>query len=594
MMGCVYGPCGALLHHWPIPAALAMSPLQGSASFSSQIQSQTLPPSVHAYFPASGLILKADRLAGQYKLGAAKALYQQAIRQNPRAAGGWNGLGKIAYYQTSASNQHVRNQKEALQDEAIQHFLTALRYEPGYVDAHLHLARIYMDKGRMQEAGEAVGKASLLAPNHYRVLTGQGEWLVRQGQYNEAVPYLERSIQRYSADDAAHYFLAVAYTAQNRLDEALAQLNSTVWLNPAHAPAHYQLGLIYEKQGNGAAAVEHYQQALALKPELTKARERLAGYLESRGDIAAALSHWKRLQESNSPDWEATERLGRLSVQNQQPEVAIALYRAWLGQHPEDQAKVGQALSVAKTALARQKLRDDDLISQGEAKRYAEQALQYQPNNFEARLISARLDREMGAELSPDKAKAPELIEVALREPGRQPYQSFEKGTLLLARFQFQEAQSALREARRTGEGNRNDMVFGELFLTMGLPDLAEESFQLVLKSLPDNAAARLGLSRAAQAKRQSQMGVAEARDWTSAQTRPLAIEKLKQALTHNQCNAEAHYRLAEAYEKSDLDALAADHYYAYLGLAPLGEKSGSAQSRMNRLKRKMVQNRNR
>lgn len=569
--------------------AEARTPLQGSASFSRPTALPSDPFSAKVYYPGQNLILRGDRLAEQYKLQAAESLYRSALRQNPSSAGAWNGLGKIAYYQTTSSNQILRSQTGALQDKAIQQFLTALRYQPGYVEARTNLARLYMEKGRMDEAGSELNKAFQLAPSDYRVLARMGEWLVRRQEYDEAIPLLQRAIQKHSADDTAYYYLAVAYTERNQLDEALTQLNSAAWLNPDNAPVRYQMGVIYEKQGNGSAAVEAYQKALALKPELTTARDKLARYLEAKGDMGQALSHWKRLRESSEPNWDMTEHIARLSIQNQQPEVAVSLYRDWMVHHPEDKARANTGLSQAKTELARLKLRDEDLVSQGEAKRYAEQAVQYQPNNFEARLMDARLDREMGQIPSPIAGKEPGMVDVALRQSTDQPYQSYEKGRMLLARFQFDEAEDAFREARRTGEGNRSQMVFGELFLNLGLPDLAQESFELVEKRLPGNASARLGKAKAEQARAESLALLAEARKLENKQTRSVVVEKLKMALLRNVRNAEAHYRLAQQYEKQENYGLAADHYYAYLHVEPVGDKANTAKSRIGSLKEKMA-----
>lgn len=567
----------------------ARAPLKGSASFSQTVDIEVEPFSARTYYPRQASILRADQLAGQYKIKAAEAIYRQVLKQNPKSPGAWNGLGKIAYFQTTSSNQDLRDQTDALQQKAIQHFLTALRYQPGYVEARTNLARLYMERGRLTEAGEELARARKLSPDDYRVLARTGEWLVRQERYEEAIPPLQKAIKLHSADDASHYYLAVAYITRNQLDDALAQLHSAIWLNPNNAPAHYQMGRIYEQQGNGSAAVASYQKALALKPELLTARKKLAEYLEAKGDTSEALAHWKRLRESTEPDWDTTERIARLAIQNQQPDVAISMYRDWMARHPEDKARASEGLSYAKTELARLKLRDDDLISQGEAKRYAEQAIQYEPNNFEARLMNAKLDREMGGPPSPIAGKEPGMVDVALRQPARQPYQSFEKGRILLARFQFDDAEAALREARRVGEGNRSQMVFGELFLNMGLPDLAEEAFNIVLKSIPGNASARLGLAKARQAKEHSRELLAEARKLDSEKTRSVSIEKLEAALRENVKNAEAHYLLAQLYEKKDDYAPAADHYYAYLHLEPNGDKADTAKSKIGSLKEKLA-----
>jgi Tfp pilus assembly protein PilF len=569
-----------------------MTPLHGSASVDDQSDLPDVSFTPKAYYPRQHTILKADAMAADYKLQAAEALYRQALNQNHRNAGAWNGLGKVSYFKTTSSNQNYRDKTQDLYEQAIQNFMSALRYQPGYVEAHLNLASVYMEQGRMGEAADEIGQALHLAPRSDEALAKKGEWLVRQGEYNDALPYLQAAIKRNSANASAHYYMAVAQAARNELDAALQNLHTTLWLQPLNAPAHSLMAQIYERQGNGAATVEHYHQAVSIKPELMEARLKLADYYEQRGDTAAALEQLKSvIASSETPDWTLTDRVGRLSVQNNQPEVAVKYYRQWLNDHPEDQAKASAGLSFAKTQLAKKKLRDDDLISQGEAKRYADQALRYQPNNFEARMISAKLDHEIGGP-SPIEGKDPGMVDVALQQTVFQPYQSYEKGEILLARYQFTDAEAAFRMARRTGEGNRSQMVFGELFLAKGLPDLAEESFSRVLAQLPGNASAELGLAKAEKARNDSRELLSEARQNTRKNALPVAIMQLEKALHFDCKNAEAHYLLAQLYERSDESGPAADHYYAYLQLEPKARNADSVRRKIENLKLKLVRQR--
>ncbi len=544
--------------------------------------------SAGAWYPSSYTIRRADVLADEYKLQAAEEIYRQALSKDSRNAGAWNGLGKIAYYRTTSSNQNLRTQKETLYAQAIQHFMTALRHQPGYVEAHVNLAQVYMEQGRMAEADEQLKQAVALASWDDNVLAARGEWLVRQGEMNEAVTVLRQAIRENSANASAHYYLSVALGARGETDLAHQELQMAQALKPQGLPTHYQLGVLYEQQGNGAAAVEAYQKALANKPELTDARKKLAEHYEKRGDIGAALMHWKNLLESGAGTWELTDHVAHLSAKNGQPEVAVQYYRQWLKAHPQDTAKTNAGISWAKTQVSKQKLRDDDLISQGEAKRYAEQAIKYAPNNYEARLIDAKLDREMGAAIGRNRPE-PGFVDVALQNPAYQPSQSLERGELLLDRFQFEEAEQSFREARRSAPNVRNQMIFGELFLTKGLPQLAEEAFRQVLAERPGNASAELGLAKAREARQKSDALVREARLQRGEKSLDAAIEKASEALKYNVRNADAYYLLGQSYERRKDYAQAADHYYAYLNLDPAMENRKRVEQKIASLKQRLA-----
>lgn len=564
--------------------AEARKPLRGSASFTRTLGTP--------WSPSEYRIRQADQLAADYKLDAAEAIYREVLSQNPRNAGAWNGLGKTAWARTTSSNQNLRDKAESLHSTAIQHFMTALRYQPNYVEARVNLAGIYMEQGRMAEAREALEQALELSPDDDNALARKGEWLVRQGEHNEALLVLREAIRRNSANPTAQFYMGVAHLGRGELDEAHARLQMVLHLDPHNAPAHYQLGLLYEKQGNGAASIEEYRKALSLKPELHEARLKLADAYEKRGDWTSAIEHLKSVLASAPGSWDLVDRIGRLSVKNNQPEVAVKVYRQWMDTHAEDTHKAAEGLSWAKVQVARKKLRDDDLISRGEAQRYAEQALKYQPNNFEARLIDARYDREIGQAIGRQAAaKAPPgMVDVAMQKTTYQPHQFFEKGELLLSRYQFAEAEQAFRTAGRSSLSSKDQMIFGELFLSKGLPHLAEDAFRQVLRELPDNASARLGLSKAIAAREQARQMVMEAQRETRKERLDWAIARAEEALRLDAWNAQAHYLLGQLYERKRIYSDAADHYYAYLALSPGAENYRSIQQRISNLKRKISQ----
>ncbi len=538
------------------------------------------------YRPQQSIIRQADQLAENYKLQAAEVLYKLALSQNRQNPGALNGLGKIAFYKTTSSNQNWREKTEALQAEAISYFMAALRYQPGYVEAHVNLASVYMEQNRMGEAADELQRALRLAPLNSNALARRGEWLVRNQQPNQALPVLQKAIRLNSKNVTAHYYLAVAQSARHEDDAALQNLNTALWLQPHHGLAHLQMAQIYERQGNGSAAVEHYKQAIAMDPELSSARTGLAELYEKRGDRALAQEQLKNLFDSQEPNWALTDHVARLAIQQGQAEQAIKFYRKYLQTHPDDTVRANNAISEAKTRLATQKLRDSDLISLGEAHRYVQQAIKYQPNNVEARMIKAKLDRVIGNS-SPLKNKNSGLIDASLSRSVYQPYQNFEKGELLLARYQFREAEQAFRAARRAGDGKRSALQYGELFLVKGLPGLAEETFKHVLGQMPDSASAQLGLGKAREAREQSQIMVQEARLNHRKNALPVASLLLERALKENVENSQAHLLLAEIEEKTDDYASAADHYYAYLQLEPLAANAHSVKRRIEQLKRK-------
>jgi tetratricopeptide (TPR) repeat protein len=307
----------------------------------------------------------------------------------------------------------------------------------------------------------------------------------------------------------------------------------------------------------------------------------MADFYEKRGDFRTAAEQLKGLVDSGLGDWPLVNRVGKLSVKSGQPDVAVHYYRDWLDAHPEDE-KAKEGLSYAKRELARQKSRNDDLISQGEAKRYAEQSIQYNPENYEARLIVAKLDREIG--IQPKRMEAG-MTDIALNKMDYRPSQAFDRAEILLSRYQFEAAKKAYREARLSDMSPRGQMVFGELLLTKGLPDLAQEAFQQVLRMLPENPSAQLGLAKVREAKEKSDNLIVEAKKGHPDS----AIEQAQKALKLNAENSDAYYLLARLSEKQKDYSAAADYYYAYQELSINTADSREASRKIDSLKRKMT-----
>lgn len=592
--------------------ANASAPLQGSARIDQAESTQEMPlrgspnsppridvlefsdafdNSVHyaPYSPHNPLIQQADQLLKSDKLAVAEQLYRTAFQQNPQDAGAWNGLGKVSFQKTTVSNQTFRRMHDILYKEAIQAYYTALRYQPGYVEAYLNLSDVYMAQHRMGNAGDAIEHALRLAPNRYDVLLKQGEWLIRSDRAQEAWPYLKRAVEQNPGDAWGHYYLSFVFAAREDLDRALDQLNVADYQLPNNALIQTQQGNCYAQQGNGSASVEAWRRAIALKPELTLARRQLANFYQRRGDWTLALEQLKTIDDTDPPSWEITELIGQLSIRNNQPDIAVQYYERWLKDNKDNVEQAEKALSEAKLQVARQDLRNRDLVSEGDGKRNADQAVTHNPNNFEARMVQATLDQVIkGPTVAPPQWD-PNIVDVALQHAAFEPYQSYEKGEILLTRYRFQEAELQFEQARRTGEGQRSDLMFADLFLKKGLPTLAEETFRRILAKTPDDPTALLGLGKARKAREQAAQLVASAQQLKrQSNKQSIAIQEAETALTLNLKNADAHYLLGQVYEKQHQFEKAADHYYGYLQLKPDVAKKSGIPKKIDSLKKKL------
>jgi Tfp pilus assembly protein PilF len=110
-------------------------------------------------------------------------------------------------------------------------------------EAHTFLGWTYSFMGRLDDAIEECHRAIAADPTFGNPYNDIGAYLIEKGQFDEAIPWLERAMK------ASRY----------------------------ESPAfpHLNLGRVYERKGDWDRAVACYKQALALNPDYTLARRSL-------------------------------------------------------------------------------------------------------------------------------------------------------------------------------------------------------------------------------------------------------------------------------------------------------------------------------
>ena len=126
-------------------------------------------------------------------------------------------------------------------DEAMNHYLEAIRINPSYDDA----------------------------------LNNLGVALAMRGQTDEAIARIRESIRYAPRKADAYYNLGNVFVMQHKLDDAANAYTEALRLKPDYPEAHNNIGNIYAMQGRRDLAVEHYREALRLNPKHEGARRAL-------------------------------------------------------------------------------------------------------------------------------------------------------------------------------------------------------------------------------------------------------------------------------------------------------------------------------
>ena len=144
---------------------------------------------------------------------------------------------------------------------ALESFREAVRLAPGSVKAHNHLGQTLEGLTRFEEAKQAYREAIRLE----REGPERSEWpyynlgalLLAEGETDEAVSWLERSLERNPSSVQTRTRLGAAYGAAGRPADATSQLRAVIEAEPGNADAHYHLGRVLMKLGEEADARKH-------------------------------------------------------------------------------------------------------------------------------------------------------------------------------------------------------------------------------------------------------------------------------------------------------------------------------------------------
>ena len=166
----------------------------------------------------------------------------------------------------------------------------------------------------------------------------QGDHLVKQGRYQEALAHYERAIRLVRRPSYAWTSRGVAMRYLGRLDEALRCHENAIRLDPENEVAWCNLGTVYFKKGLLAKALECYEKAIKIRPKYAIA-------WNNKGVVYARMN---RFSDADKCHAKATKL---------RPEyVAAWLNRgevlARLGDREEAQKCLERARSISRTAVA--------------------------------------------------------------------------------------------------------------------------------------------------------------------------------------------------------------------------------------------------
>ena len=182
-------------------------------------------------------------------------------------------------------------------DEAIAQYQEALKFWPGYTDAHCDLAIVFADRKQDSEALMHYAIALKINPDLPEVHNNMAFIYYQAGEYDEALDHCKKALELKPDYADAHCTMAMTLEALGRLDEAADHYKKSLAISPNAPIAHNNYASLLEKTGNPDEAIIHYRRALELDPDFMDANINLAMALAKIGRQTEAAAYFQKVRK---------------------------------------------------------------------------------------------------------------------------------------------------------------------------------------------------------------------------------------------------------------------------------------------------------
>lgn len=267
---------------------------------------------------------QAEQLINSRRFNDAVSLLNRAGSIDPNCAEVHGYLG-MAYQNSLKTNQAIAEYTKALQlnpqmsfinvnlgtcymnvnqlDQAATYFQRYLQENPNAADA----AQVQQ---YLQQCGARKGQ------NNLRGMVEQGQSLLNQRQFPQAISAFEQAINQQPNFAPAHFFLGYALAQSGQSSRAIVEFQSALQLDPNMKEAVMNIASNYQTLGDCANAIMWYERYLKENPGSPKAgdiRQRISGLrqqLSKQGGRGVAQSSAGFSQQGSADDYLASAASG--------------------------------------------------------------------------------------------------------------------------------------------------------------------------------------------------------------------------------------------------------------------------------------------
>lgn len=183
---------------------------------------------------------------------------------------------------------------------------------PENAEVYVRIGEIYFTQEEHFSALESLRRALELQPGHKRATQYLGTSLYSLGRLQEAIPYLEQSLNWFPDNVNFLNILALCYVQTERPEKA-REIFSRIFDIPMDSPqAHLLTGQMLRQQDIWKHAETELKRALELNPQIPMARLYLGEMLFAQRKLAEAMTEFQKEIELNPGMWMAYYRTGEV------------------------------------------------------------------------------------------------------------------------------------------------------------------------------------------------------------------------------------------------------------------------------------------
>lgn len=282
-------------------------------------------------------------------------------------------------------NRAVALQQEGKLAEAAEVYRALLKEKPEYVEAQANFGVVLARLGKFEEAAAAYETALKLAPQLNQIQLNLGILYYRAKEFEKAINVFDKFLEAQPNHLQARQLLGVSLIEIGYNTAGIEQLQPTLAAAPNEVAVLYSLGIAYLRT-NKIKESESMIEKLAAFPAGTASSYLLKGQLQfARFEFEKAILDLKKAQELNPDLPRLNYSLGLCYYKLGRNKEGIEVFEAEIKQRPKD-----------FTTLYYLALLHEAEGNLDPAKRYADEALAFQPNSVEVLTVLSKILSQQG------------------------------------------------------------------------------------------------------------------------------------------------------------------------------------------------------